>query len=86
MGLAPKISVLLSHWGGTVMSALTAQLIAPTKKVWPGATMGVVFLIGGILNAMMIPMPTWMVVTDVLGYVPLAWLAARALQHRVNRA
>ena len=48
--------------------------------------MGVIFLIGGILNAMMIPMPTWMVVTDVLGYVPLAWLAARALQHRVNRA
>ena len=86
LGLAPKISVLLSHWGGTVMSALTAQLIAPTKKVWPGATMGVVFLIGGILNAMMIPMPNWMVVTDVLGYVPLAWLAARALQHRVNRA
>ena len=86
LGLAPQISVLLSHWGGTVMSALTAQFIAPTKRIWPGTTMGAFFLIGGIANAMMIPMPTWMVVTDVLGYVPLAWLAARALQHRVNRA
>lgn len=86
LGLAPKITVLLSHWGGTVLSALTAQFIAPTKKVWPGTTMGVFFLIGGIANAMNIPMPTWMVVTDVLGYVPLAWLAARALQQRVSRA
>lgn len=76
--LAPKISVLLSHWGGTVMSALTAQFIAPTKKVRPGATMGVVFLIGGILNAMMIPMPTWMVVTDV-GLCPVSLVGCKGI-------
>lgn len=56
--LAPKITMLLSHWGGTMLSALTTQFIAPIKKVWPGTIMGAFFLIEGIANAMMILMPT----------------------------
>jgi predicted membrane metal-binding protein len=37
---------------------------------------GVLILIGGIMNAMTIPLPTWMMVEMPL-YLVVAWLAAK---------
>ena len=85
-----KFSVLLSLWLGTAAGAAIAASWAPVSLQWrarqskvvaamPGWIMGVWFLIGGIANAAMIPMPTWMLVTDLMGYIPAAYLTARAV-------
>ncbi|MFZ9055385.1 MAG: hypothetical protein ACO2ZL_06210 [Flavobacteriales bacterium] len=82
-----KASVLLSHWLGTALGAAIAAALAPVGATWqskpsrilvtlPGWVMGVWFLMGGIANAAMIPMPTWMVVADLVGYIPIAFVAA----------
>jgi hypothetical protein len=82
-----KASVLLSHWLGTASGAAIAAALAPVSETWllkpsrilvtlPGWIMGVWFLIGGIANAAMIPMPTWMVAADLVGYIPMAFVAS----------
>lgn len=82
-----KASVLLSHWLGTAAGAAIAAALAPVSEIWlskpsrilvtlPGWIMGVWFLIGGIANAAMIPMPTWMVAVDLVGYIPMAFVAS----------
>jgi threonine/homoserine/homoserine lactone efflux protein len=39
-------------------------------------TIGIVFLIGGIMNVMMLPSPLWFTILDLVGaYLPMAYLA-----------
>ena len=88
LGIGPKISVLLSHWLGTAAGAAVAMRLAPVSVEWlrsasllkstfPGGLMGFWFIIGGVANAMMVPMPRWMVAVDLLGYLPFALLISR---------
>ena len=98
LGLAPKVAVLLSHWLGTGFGALLAMQFAPVRSEWlrsvsmikatiPGWAMGIWFTIGGAVNAAMIPMPMWMLVTDLLGYLPFAFLVSKAIAlRRMRRA
>ena len=90
LGIGPKLSVVLSHWLGTTVGASLAMRLAPVSKEWlrntadfkasfPGWVMGVWFTIGGIANAAMVPMPAWMIVLDLVGYVPLAYLCSRGI-------
>ena len=44
--------------------------------------MGIWFTVGGIANAMMIPMPSWMLILDLVGYVPVAFLVSRVVVMR----
>ncbi len=80
LGVGPKLAVVFSHWGGAMVGSALSMMIAPTKKIWPGVVIGGWFLIGGIANASMIPMPLWMMVLDLLGYIPVAYLAAHWMQ------
>lgn len=68
----------LAHAGGTFVGALLAALIAANHKMRFAISIGVVFLIGGVMNVMMLPSPLWYSVLDIgLAYIPVAWLAAR---------
>ena len=93
LGIGPKLSVVFSHWLGTAVGASWAMRFAPVSIEWlrtasvfkstfPGWVMGVWFTIGGIVNAMMIPMPSWMLILDLVGYVPVAFLVSRVLVMR----
>jgi hypothetical protein len=88
MGLGPQIAALISHWLGTAMGAFIAMRFAPVTDNWlrtqsilkatfPGWAIGIWFTIGGVANAMMIPMPSWMIAIDLIGYVPFAFLVSR---------
>lgn len=69
----------LAHALGTFAGALVGYLIAaPRHKTRAAYILGVLFLLGGIAAAFMIPAPAWYIAVDlVLAYLPMAWLAAR---------
>ncbi len=68
----------LAHAGGTFVGALLAALIAANHKMRFAISIGVVFLIGGVMNVMTLPSPLWYSVLDIgLAYIPVAWLAAK---------
>jgi hypothetical protein len=61
------------------------QTASVFKSTFPGWAIGVWFTIGGIANAMMIPMPSWMLILDLAGYVPCAFLVSRMVVLRRKR-
>ena len=90
IGIGPKMSVVFSHWMVTAVGALWAMRFAPASIEWlqnasvfkstfPGWAMGIWFTVAGIANAMMIPMPSWMLILNLVGYVPVAFLVSRVV-------
>lgn len=72
------IMPFLAHALGTLVGAYVAVKIAATHKPKFAYAIGILFLIGGIMNAFSLPAPTWFIVVDlVLAYIPMAWLAAK---------
>lgn len=68
----------LAHALGTLLGVLVATIIAVNHKLKFAYGMGGFFLIGGIWASMVIPAPTWFVLTDlILAYIPMAWLGAK---------
>jgi hypothetical protein len=76
--MEPKhfIFPFLAHAMGTFVGAFLAVKIAATHKMRFALTIGIVFLIGGIMNVMMLPSPLWFTILDLVGaYLPMAYLA-----------
>ena len=68
----------LAHAIGTFAGAVIAALIAVKKKIMFAMGIGVVFLVGGIINIFMLPSPLWFTIVDLAGaYIPMAYLAGR---------
>jgi hypothetical protein len=66
----------LAHAIGTFVGAWLAVLIAANHKLKFAMIIGVAFLIGGILNIVMLPSPLWFTALDVVGaYLPMGYLA-----------
>ena len=75
-----KLSVVVAHIGGTFLAACIAMIIVKTKKHYPGLIIGGFGLLGGALNAMMIPgQPIWMLALDLALYLPAGWAAANVV-------
>lgn len=67
---------LLAHALGTLVGAVAAYYIAASQKIIMAYVIGVLFLLGGIVAATMIPAATWFIVLDLtVSYIPMAWLA-----------
>lgn len=65
----------LAHALGTLAGAIVAFLIAATHRARLAYVIGVVFLVGGIAAAYMIPAPAWFIALDlIVAYIPMAWL------------
>ncbi|MGL2966122.1 hypothetical protein [Flavobacterium sp. XGLA_31] len=63
----------LAHALGTLLGAFIAAVIS--KKTGPALAVGFFFLIGGIMNVVMLPSPLWFTIVDVVGaYIPMAYL------------
>ncbi len=68
----------LAHAVGTLVGACVAALIAASAKFKIAMGVGVLFLIGGLINAILLPVPLWYDAIDlVLGYIPMAWIGAK---------
>ena len=68
------IMPFLAHAFGTLVGALIATLLAASNKFAFAIAIGVVFLIGGIANIMMLPSPMWFNVLDItVAYIPMAY-------------
>lgn len=68
----------LAHAMGTLVGAFLATLIAATHKMRFALTIGIVFLMGGIANVVMLPSPIWFTIADLAGaYLPMAWLGGK---------
>ena len=68
----------LAHALGTVVGAYVAVIISASYKLIVGLVIGVLFLLGGISVAFMLPSPTWFVVVDIVGaYMPMAWIGTK---------
>jgi hypothetical protein len=68
----------LAHAAGTLVGAFLAVRITATRTMRTAFIVGVVFLIGGLANVLMLPAPLWFNVVDLVGaYLPMAWMGGR---------
>ena len=66
---------LVAHAFGTLAGALVASLIGASRHLMLAMIVGLLFLIGGVMNTFMIPAPAWFDAADLLlAYIPMAWL------------
>ena len=72
------ITPWLAHALGTLVGAIVTCRLAVSARTALTWAIGVLFLVGGITAARLLPAPTWFVVADLLfAYLPMAWLAIR---------
>ncbi len=78
--MQPKHFVMpfLAHALGTLGGAYIAALIAATHKMKFAIAIGCLFLIGGIINVVMLPSPLWFTLLDLgVAYLPMAYLGGK---------
>lgn len=77
-GLRHFLFPFLAHALGTLVGAGVTAALAANRKTALALLVGVVFLVGGMTNVMMLPAPLWFDVLDLVGaYLPMAWLGGR---------
>jgi hypothetical protein len=68
----------LAHALGTFVGAYIAARIAGTHKMAMALIVGVLFVIGGVANVLMLPSPLWFTLLDlIVAYLPMAYLAGK---------
>ena len=77
------LMILLAYTVGSFGGGIITGLIASEKRIQMGITTGVVLLILGISNLIMIPHPLWFSIASVLLYVPAAY-AGVLLSFKLN--
>jgi len=70
------IIVLAGYMVGSLAGGYTGAKFAQTKWKTIGLVIGVILTIGGAMNVLSIPHPTWFVVLNLVLFVPMAWLGA----------
>ena len=74
----------LAHALGTFVGAFIAYYLGANNKMRFALAIGIWFMIGGIVNIMLLPSPIWFTIVDLcLAYIPMAILAIRLnpIQH-----
>ena len=68
----------LAHALGTLVGAMFAYSIAFNHKIKFALIIGFLFFIGGLINILMLPSPTWFTIVDLsLAYFPMAFLGGK---------
>lgn len=80
------IMPFLAHALGTFAGALITALIAAKHKMRFALSVGAWYLLGGIINIVMLPSPLWYTIVDLLfAYIPLAYLAGRIATRKSDK-
>jgi len=80
--LTAFLIVLIAHLGQSFIGAYVAARISNNRVMLVAMIVGFLSLVGGIINAMMIPVPTWMLIEMPL-YLVVAWWAGSLALKRV---
>lgn len=68
----------LAHALGTLIGAFIAAKIAANNKMTFAIVIGCFFLLGGIMNIVMLPSPLWFTIVDLgIAYIPMAYLGGK---------
>jgi len=74
----------LAHALGTLVGAFVAAMLAVSHKMKFALGIGGFFLLGGIVNILMLPSPTWFTILDLVGaYIPMAWIGGKFAINRL---
>jgi hypothetical protein len=84
--LPAHLLILVAHDGGALVGGFVAALIARRSALVLGATVGVFFLLGGVINLYLIPRPVWFAIVDVVLYVPCGIIGAKLVPCRTSPA
>ena len=79
LGTLPKtafILVFVAHLSQAFLGGLVAARIAKRNMMCVAITIGVLTMVGGIMNMMSIPAPAWLWI-EVPLYLVVAWIAAK---------
>ena len=74
--------VLLAHAGQAFLGSLVGTLVAGRRTWIVAGIIGVLTLLGCIVNLVTIPSPVWFVIADLVLPLPAAWLGARLVMRR----
>jgi hypothetical protein len=70
----------LAHALGTLVGAIIAGLLAANHRLKFALSIGLFFMIGGIINVFMLPSPLWFTVLDLVGaYIPMGWIGGKII-------
>lgn len=73
----------LAHAIGALTGAWLAAVIAASHKLKFAIGVSAFFMIGGIVNAFILPAPAWFIALDlVAAYIPMGWLGGTLAQRR----
>lgn len=76
----------LAHALGTFLGALVASFMAKSHQLLLSAIIGIFFLIGGIINAIILPAPIWFEILDLtVAYLPFAYVGYLLYKKRKGR-
>lgn len=76
------IMPFLAHALGTLVGAWAAARIATNRQFTFAMIIGLFFLLGGIVNSIQIPAPSWFIGADLIfAYLPMAWLGYKLSGH-----
>jgi hypothetical protein len=68
----------LAHALGTLVGAFIAAKLAANNKMTFALVIGCLFLVGGVMNIVMLPSPLWFTIVDLgLAYIPMAYLGGK---------
>ncbi|MCU0442570.1 MAG: hypothetical protein MUE96_09240 [Bacteroidia bacterium] len=84
MGPEHFVMPFLAHALGTLLGAWIALKVANNGRYAVAIIVGMFFLLGGIINVIMLPSPVWFTILDlVFGYLPMVYLATLLVQKKV---
>jgi hypothetical protein len=76
----------LAHALGTLLGAFAAASLAASNRMKFAVGVGILFLIGGIAVAFMIPAPAWFITVDLIGaYIPMGWLGGKLAEMKIRK-
>ena len=79
------ISPFLAHALGTLVGAAVAGMFAASRKMRFALGIGTFFMLGGIVNAFMLPSPVWFMVLDLaVAYLPMGWLGGKFAESKTQ--
>ena len=76
--------VLVAHLGQAGIGAFIAALLSKQSAMLVAMSVGVLSLIGGIINMMLMPLPAWMWF-EMPMYLAVAYLAGRWVRGRISK-
>ncbi len=70
----------LAHALGTLLGAMVTAGLAATQKMRLAMIVSAWFLLGGIINIIMLPSPIWFTLVDLIfAYLPMGYLACKLI-------